>query len=131
MNYITDAHAGERCVKSVVSEGVAPATDTPVAQLLAFCAFVSQPGRVSLLCQTVILYCTQFESGRRQGANTSSHSLARCHPVFYPGEISLEGEREDRMSRRRVTECQTERNSQLALPAPSGAAVGPGRTGQC
>lgn len=48
---------------------------------------------------------------------------------FYPQEISLEREWEDRTSRHRVTECQTARNSQLVLLAPSGPTCGCGTQG--
>lgn len=55
-----------------------------------------------------------------------------ARPVFYPQEISLERGWEDRMSRYHVTECQTERNSQLMLlpllPVVQPAAVGHKRT---
>lgn len=48
---------------------------------------------------------------------------------FYPQEISLEREWEDRTSRHHVTECQTARNSQLVLLAPSGPTCGCGTQG--
>lgn len=81
-----------------------------------------QTNQVSCLCGTVIPYCSKA-AGRGEQTPTLVH-WHDAHPAFYSQEISLERERGDKMFRHRVTECQTARNSQLVLLAPSRVTVG-------
>lgn len=79
-----------------------------------------KPGFLSLW--TVIPYCSKG-AGRGEQRQTLVH-WHDAHPAFYSQEISLESERGDKMFRHRVTECQTARNSQLMLLAPSRVTMG-------
>lgn len=79
-----------------------------------------KPGFLSLW--TVIPYCSKA-AGRGEQTQTLVH-WHDARPAFYSQEISLERERGDKMFRRHVTECQTARNSQLMLLAPSRVTMG-------
>lgn len=83
-----------------------------------------KPGFLSLWKCNSILLPVSKASGRGE-QRQSSPSLARCPPRFlFTRDFLREGKRGDKMFRHRVTECQTARNSQLVLPAPSGVTVG-------
>lgn len=121
MNCITNDLERECCIKGIVKEGVALLGHvchicTSSTLLLTFWAIVPRPYRVSSLCATVILYCTQFLSRR---VNARSRSLARRPPSL----LSTRGFLRERMRGRsvwdHVTECQTERNSQIVLRGPT------------